>query len=149
MAITVGGAGGGRRSRGVAPMAEINVTPFVDVALVLLIIFMITAHAMDSGIDIEVPKTRTVASTTKELPVVSISKTGDLYLGKDGININELVDAIHKRYPGQTAVYIKADRLTTMDVSVPVMHILGEAKLGVSIVTQLEDQHGTNQGRRR
>ncbi len=125
-------------------MAEINVTPFVDVALVLLIIFMITAHAMDSGIDIEVPKTRTVATTTKELPVVSITKTGDLFLGKEPININKLVDAIHARYPGETAVYIKADRLTTMDVSVPVMSTLGNAKFGISVVTQLEDQ-----GRRR
>ena len=145
MAINVGGAnGGGRRSRGVPAMAEINVTPFVDVALVLLIIFMITAHAMDSGIDIDVPKTRTVATTTKELPVVSITKAGELFLGKDPININNLVEAIHIRYPGQTAVYIKADKLTTMDVSVPVMSTLGNAKFGISVVTQLEDQ-----GRRR
>jgi len=59
MAITVGG-NTGRRSRGAPPLAEINVTPFVDVVLVLLIIFMITAHAMESGIEVDVPKTRTV-----------------------------------------------------------------------------------------
>ena len=144
MAITLNRSNGGRRSRGVPAMAEINVTPFVDVALVLLIIFMITAHAMDSGIDVDVPKTTTVASTTKDLPVVSIMKTGELFLGKDPINLNLLVDAIHTRYPGQNAVYIKADRLTTMDVSVPVMNMLGNAKFGVSIVTRLDDQ-----GRRR
>ena len=65
MAINVGGTNGGRRSRGIQPLAEINVTPFVDVALVLLIIFMITAHVMEYGIDIEVPKTKTVAETTR------------------------------------------------------------------------------------
>jgi biopolymer transport protein ExbD len=139
MAITIGSAGGGRRSRGVPTLSEINVTPFVDVALVLLIIFMITAHAMDSGIEVDVPKTRTVATTTKDLPTVSITKDGNLFLGKDPVNINELVDKIHARYPGQTAVYIKADRLATMDISVPVMNILGNAKFGVNIVTELEE----------
>ena len=77
-----GGMNGGRRSRGIAPLAEINVTPFVDVALVLLIIFMITAHVMEYGIEIDVPKTKSVASSTKELPVVQVSKSGDLFLGK-------------------------------------------------------------------
>src|SRR5579871_5839984 len=104
MAINVGGANGNRRSRGVSMLAEINVTPFVDVALVLLIIFMITAHAMDSGIEVDVPRTRTVATVTKDLPTVTITKSGDLYLGKDPVNINQLVDKIHSRYPGQSAV---------------------------------------------
>lgn len=139
MAISVGGSNGGRRSRGAAPLAEINVTPFVDVALVLLIIFMITAHAMDSGIEIDVPKTSTVSVVTKDLPVVSITKAGDLYLGKEPVNINKLADAIHTRYPGQKAVYIKADRLTKMDIGVQVMSILGNAKFGINVVTQLDD----------
>src|SRR5438445_11183452 len=109
MGMNVGGSGGGRRSRVAPAMSEINVTPFVDVALVLLIIFMITAHAMDSGIEIEVPKTRTVNVVSKELPVVSITKAGELYLGKDPVrNVNMLPEEIRSKYPGQTAVYIKA-----------------------------------------
>jgi biopolymer transport protein ExbD len=139
MGMNIGGSGGGRRSRGSAPLAEINVTPFVDVALVLLIIFMITAHAMDSGIEIDVPKTSTVKTVTKELPVVSITKTGDLYLGKEPVNINALPEAIHSKYPGQTAVYIKADRLTKMDIGVQVMSVLGNAKFGINMVTALDD----------
>ena len=139
MAINIGGAGGGRKSRGVPAMAEINVTPFVDVALVLLIIFMITAHAMDSGIEIEVPKTKTVATTTKDLPIVSINRSGDLYLGKKGVNINQLVNELHTRYPGQNNVYIKADRQTTMDIGVNVMSVLGNAKFGINVVTELEE----------
>lgn len=137
--MNVGSSSGGRRSRGAAPLAEINVTPFVDVALVLLIIFMITAHAMDSGIEIDVPKTKTVAVVSKDLPIVSITKAGDLFLGKDPVNINELPDAIHRKYPGQTAVYIKADRLTKMDIGVQVMSILGNAKFGINMVTQLDE----------
>ena len=120
-------------------LAEINITPLVDVVLVLLIIFMITAHAMDSGIEIDVPKTRTVAVTTKELPVVSITKSGDLYLGRDTININQLAEAIRSRYPGQNAVYLKADRETTMDIGVQVMSVLGAAKFGINVVTRLDD----------
>jgi biopolymer transport protein ExbD len=139
MAISVGGSGGGRRSRGVPALAEINVTPFVDVALVLLIIFMITAHAMDSGIEIDVPKTKTVATSTKDLPIVSIDRKNELYLGKRPININNLVDEIHARYPGQTAVYIKASRETTMDVGVNVMSVLGNAKFGINVVTELDE----------
>jgi biopolymer transport protein ExbD len=146
MGMSVGGGGGGRRSRGAPPMAEINVTPFVDVVLVLLIIFMITAHAMDSGIEIDVPKTRTVKVVSKELPVVSITKSGELYLGKDPVsNINLLADEIHSKYPGQTAVYIKADRETSMDTGVQVMSILGNAKFGINVVTRPDD---TGKGKR-
>lgn len=139
MAINVGGSSGGRRSRGAPVLADINVTPFVDVALVLLIIFMITAHAMDSGIEVDVPKTKTVNVVSKELPVVSITKAGDLYLGKDTININQLVSAIRTRYPGQTSVYVKADRETTMDIGVQVMSVLGNAKFGINVVTKLDE----------
>lgn len=140
MAISVGNGINGRRSRGVPAMAEINVTPFVDVALVLLIIFMITAHAMESGVDVDVPKTRTVATTTKDLPaVVTITKSGELSLGKNPVNINDLVAQIHQRYPGQNEVYIRADKQTSLEIAVDVMSELGNAKIGVHIVTQLDD----------
>jgi len=138
MAITTGGIGN-RRSRGTAPLSEINVTPFVDVALVLLIIFMITAHAMESGIEIDVPKTRTVATSTKDLPIVSLSKSGDLFLGKDPVRLPELANTIRIKYPGQTAVYVKADREATWELGVNVMSVLGAAKFGVQVVTQLDE----------
>jgi biopolymer transport protein ExbD len=143
MAMNLGGGmGRGRRERGVPAMAEINVTPFVDVALVLLIIFMITAHAMDSGIEIDVPKTKTVATATKDLPIVSINKEGDLFLGKKPVALNTLVEEIHTRYPGQNAVYIKADKLTTMEIGVDVMSELGNAKFGINVVTELDETRG-------
>ena len=140
MAFNAGSVGGrGRRSRGVGAISEINVTPFVDVALVLLIIFMITAHAMDSGIDIDVPKTQSVASSPKELPIVSMTKDGDTYLGKEPVNIYKMANEIRARYPGQEAVYLKADRETTFDVVAQVMSVLGDAKFHVSIVTKPDE----------
>src|SRR4051812_19721181 len=142
MAINVGGMGGGRRSRGVPPLAEINVTPFVDVALVLLIIFMITAHVMEYGIEIDVPKTKTVATSAKDLPVVQISKTGDVYLGKNGVNINLLGEEIRKGYPGQTGVYLRADAQTPFQPIASVMSALKDAKLDVNVVTQPDDNIG-------
>jgi len=137
-----GGTNRGRRSRGPAALSEINVTPFVDVALVLLIIFMITAQVMEYGIDIDVPKTKTVSSTTlRDNPaVVQISKTGDTYLGKDPVNINRMVDAIHTKYPGQTAVYVRADGQTPFDPIANVLSVLGQAKLNVRIMTQPDDR---------
>ncbi|MGA2713559.1 MAG: biopolymer transporter ExbD [Bryobacteraceae bacterium] len=142
MAFSSMGTSGGRRSRGVTPLAEINVTPFVDVALVLLIIFMITAHVMEYGIEIDVPKTKTVASSTKDLPVVQISKSGDIYLGKDPVNINLLVQEVHSKYPGQQAVYLRADRETPFDPIANVMSVLGDGKLGVNVVTQPDGNIG-------
>jgi len=139
VAISVGGGySRGRRGRGTPALSEINVTPFVDVALVLLIIFMITAHVMEYGIEIDVPKTKTVAAATKELPVVLISKSGDMYLGKDPENIHRLADDIRAKFPGQQAVYLRADRETQFDIIAQVMSVLGNAKLGVNVVTEPE-----------
>ena len=142
MAINVGGMNNGRRSRGARPLAEINVTPFVDVALVLLIIFMITAHVMEYGIEVDVPKTKSVATSTKDLPVVQVSKTGEVYLGKDPVNINLLGQEIHTKYPGQTAVYLRADGATPFDPIANVMSVLGDAKFSVQVVTQPADTSG-------
>ena len=142
MAIKVGGIRNGRRGRDVPALSEINVTPFVDVVLVLLIIFMITAHVMEYGIEIDVPKTKTVASSAKELPVVTLSKSGDLFLGSDMVNINSLVDDIHRKFPGQQSVYVRADRETTYDPLAQVLAALGDARLGVNLVTQPDENAG-------
>jgi biopolymer transport protein ExbD len=143
--INVGGMNRGRRSRGTPALSEINVTPFVDVALVLLIIFMITAHVMEYGIEINVPKTKTVSTSTKDLPIVQISKDGEVYLGKDPVKLVSLADEVHRRYPGQTAVYVRADRETPWDPIANAMAVLGDAKLDVKAVTQ----PGNNIGKRR
>ncbi len=146
--MNVGSPGGGRRSRGGPPLAEINVTPFVDVALVLLIIFMITAHVMEYGVEIDVPKTTTVASTTKEYPVVSLSKTGDLFLGKEPVRLALLPETIRSKYPGQDSVFVRADARTYYDALAQVLASLGAAKLKVNLVTQPDSAPNTPGGKK-
>ncbi len=68
-------------------LADINVTPLVDVVLVLLIIFMVTAPVLQSGIEVNVPHTRTVKEITEERLVISIDKSQKVFLGNDPINI--------------------------------------------------------------
>ena len=81
MAISVNGGGssrggfGSRRRVSSGSLAEINVTPFVDVVLVLLVIFMLTAHVMEFGLEVNVPKVRAVKDTAQELPVVPFLNT--------------------------------------------------------------------------
>ncbi len=145
MALSSGTIGRGRRGAS-APLAEINVTPFVDVVLVLLIIFMLTAHVMEYGLEVSVPQTKSVRTSTRELPVVTITKTGAIYLGKDEVNIHLLGENIRNRFAGQQAVYVRADRETPYDPIAQVISELGDAKFQVSLVTQPEDSAGA--GRR-
>jgi len=120
-------------------LSEINVTPFVDVMLVLLIIFMLTAHVMEFGIEVDVPKTRTVQDSAKDLPVVNITKDGTLYLNEKEVNINDLPAEIARRFRGATQVYLRADKETVWEPIAQVMSELGAAKLQVNAVTQPED----------
>ena len=142
MAFSSGGNGIRARRGGMTPLAEINVTPFVDVVLVLLIIFMLTAHVMEYGLEVDVPQTKTVKTSTKELPIVTVTKTGAIYLGKQEINIHQLGDVIHDRFTGQSAVYVRADKETPYDPIAQVISELGDAKLQVSLVTQPQDTSG-------
>ena len=138
MAITVNG-GGSRSRRGASALSEINVTPFVDVVLVLLIIFMLTAHVLDYGIEVDVPKVRAVKDSVQELPTVTISKDGTTYLNEKPVNINDLQRAIAQRFGKSKAVYVRADKETIFDPIAQVMSILGQAGFQVRIVTQPED----------
>jgi biopolymer transport protein ExbD len=135
-------SGGGLRSRrrnGSPALAEINVTPFVDVVLVLLIIFMLTAHVMEFGIEVDVPKTRFTKDTAKDLPVVTITKDGLIKLNTDAVNINSLAGTIKQKYPGAKGVYVRADKETIWDPIAQVTAELGAAGLPVNMVTQPDD----------
>ncbi len=141
MAMQVNGGGyGSRRRRGGASLSEINVTPFVDVVLVLLIIFMLTAHVMEYGIEVDVPKVRAVKDSSQpEMPVVSIQKDGTTWLNDKPANIHDLAAAIRQRYGKAKAVYVRADKETIYDSIAQVLSALGEAKINVNMVTQPED----------
>ena len=134
--------GGGNRSsrrRGGAAISEINVTPFVDVVLVLLIIFMLTAHVMEFGIEVDVPKVRAVKESAQELPVVTITKEGVIKLNTDDVNINSLAATIRQKYGKAKGVYVRADKETIWDPIAQVTSELGAAGFQVNMVTQPED----------
>ena len=136
---TNGGNGFGSRRRGGGALAEINITPFVDVVLVLLVIFMLTAHVMEFGLEVDVPKVRQVKDTAQEMPVVSLTRNGTTYLNETPTNINDLADAIHQRFGRAKGVYVRADKETTWDTLAQVVAMLGQAGFQVNMVTQPED----------
>ena len=138
MAFSFGETGGGRRGRrfgGPSAMSEINIVPLVDVVLVLLIIFMITANVMEFGLDIKVPTVKRVQNTAQELPVISITKNGESFLNEKPININLLAQGVRARFHNATAVYIRADKETPWDPIAQIVAELGEAKFEVRMVT--------------
>ena len=99
-----GGAGAGhvrgRRRAKKRPLSEINVTPLVDVMLVLLIIFMISAPLLTTGVPVELPKTEAGAVPTDKEPVtVSIDKDGAIFIDKDEVGYDRLLDAVGGAIP--------------------------------------------------
>src|SRR3970282_575125 len=93
-------------------LSDINVTPFVDVLLVLLVIFMLTAPILQSGIELDVPQTRTVREISQEKLVVSIDRGQRLFLGNAPVNINQLGELLRGKMspaPGQS-VFLRADK---------------------------------------
>ncbi len=139
MAFSYGNGNGtprrGRRFGAPSAVSEMNVVPLVDVVLVLLIIFMITANVMEFGLDIQVPKVKRVQNTAQDLPVVSITKNGESYLNDKPININLLAQGIHERFHNATSVYVRADRETPWDPIAQIVAELGDAKFEVKMVT--------------
>jgi biopolymer transport protein TolR len=127
-------------------ISDINVTPLVDVVLVLLIIFMVTAPVLQSGIEVSVPKTRTVKEITEERMVISINKQQRVFLGNDPVNINEIKTKLRQRIrdPQNQSVFIRADEDVPFGAFATVMDaIKGAGITNVSIVTQPLDQNGS------
>ncbi len=139
-----GGSGLGRRRFGGnnGTLSEINIVPLVDVVLVLLIIFMLTAHVMEFGLEINVPEVKQVKDTNEELPVISISRNGKLYLNEKPINIHEIATEIPKRFKNQKSVYVMADKATIYDPIAQVISTLDQAHLGVKLVTKPQENAG-------
>ena len=127
-------------------LSEINVTPFVDVVLVLLIIFMVTAPILQSGIEVAVPKTRTVKEITEERLVITIDKQQRVYLGNDPVNINEVGAKIRQkiRDPQGQSVFIRSDEDVPFGAFATVMDAVKSAGISnVSIVTQPLNDNGS------
>lgn len=140
MAFNLGGSNGRGRRYGGGTLSEMNVVPLVDVVLVLLIIFMITAQAMEFGLEIEVPKVKQEKASSEDLPVVSVTRTGEIYLADKPVNIHELAGKVRAQYgKNGKAVYVRADKATSWDTAVQVIDVLGRAKIDVRIVTTTQE----------
>ena len=131
-------------------LAEINVTPLVDVVLVLLIIFMITAPVLQSGIEVNVPKTRTVKEVTEQRLVVTINRAQQVYLGDEAVNVRQLGQKLrqHGGDPEHQTIYLRADERVPFGAFAAVMDAVKQAGItNISIVTQpLEEKSGSTGG---
>src|SRR3984885_4849436 len=92
-------------------MSDINITPLVDVVLVLLLIFMLTAPVLQSGIEVAVPQTRTVSQLTEQHEVITIDKDQNVTLQDKPLNIHDLPAALGPTPENaKRVVYIRADK---------------------------------------
>ena len=127
-------------------LSDINMVPFIDVVLVLLIIFMITAPILQSGIEVDVPKTHTVKEITQQRLVVTMDKNQLIYLGNEAVNIHQLADKIKKQSKHNDVVYIRADETVPFGAFCTVIDSLRQSGISnISIVTQpINDRTRTN-----
>lgn len=127
-------------------LSDINITPLVDVVLVLLIIFMLTAPILQSGIEVEVPKTRTVKEITEERVVITIDRSQRVFLGNEPVNINEIAAKLRRkvRDPEHQSIFLRADENVPFGAFATVMDAVKQAGItNVSIVTQPLETHGS------
>ncbi len=119
-------------------LADINITPLVDVVLVLLLIFMLTAPVLQSGIEVAVPQTRTVNQLTEERTVVSIDHEQRVFLQDKAVNLNELPALLRtKGDPSKKVIYLRADQKVPFGAFASVMDAVKQAGItNISIVTR-------------
>ncbi|HTA87846.1 MAG TPA: biopolymer transporter ExbD [Silvibacterium sp.] len=120
-------------------LAEINITPLVDVVLVLLVIFMLTAPVLQSGIEVAVPKTKTVKEITEQRVVVTINRDQEVFLGDKPVNLADLPSRLAKPGvdPTHQVIYLEADERVPFGAFASVMDAVKQAGItNISIVTQ-------------
>jgi biopolymer transport protein TolR len=126
-------------------LAEINITPLVDVVLVLLVIFMISVPVLQSGIEVAVPKTRTVKEITEQRVVLTIDRDQQIFLGDTPVNIHDLPQKLHdpNADPSKQIIYLRADERVPFGAFASVMDAVKQAGItNISIVTQPLDTKG-------
>jgi len=119
-------------------LSEINMVPFIDVVLVLLIIFMITAPILQSGIEVDVPKTKTVNVIAEQRLVITVDKAQRVYLGNEPVNIHELGSKVQSQLKKpQDAVFLRCDETVPFGTFASVVDTLRQSGINnISIVTQ-------------
>ncbi|MEP7340087.1 MAG: biopolymer transporter ExbD [Acidobacteriota bacterium] len=133
-----------RNGRTQTALAEINVTPLVDVMLVLLVIFMVTAPILQTGIQVNLPKTREAQSNeaTPDALILTVDKEGAIYLSgrseRQAINVNDLPQVLNERLAKSKdrKVYLRGDGETPYRVIAYVLDQAKRAQASVSLVTE-------------
>ena len=145
--LNTGGAGGGRRGRRrakKAPMSEINVTPMVDVMLVLLIIFMVAAPLLTVGVPIELPSAKGKQLEAKNEPlVVTVKANCDVFIAEKQIALDDLIGQIKaiaaNRKGDDEPVFVRGDKGATYGAVIKVMGRISAGGLKkLSLVTEVE-----------
>ena len=126
-------SGGSARTQ--TALAEINITPLVDVVLVLLLIFMLTAPVLQSGVEVAIPKTRSVNQLTEERQVITIDKEQNVFLQDKPIAVADLPKRL--KTGDRKIVYVRADERVPFGAFASVMDAIKQAGVtNISIVTQ-------------
>ena len=131
---------GSRRRRRYSQMSEINVTPFVDVMLVLLIVFMVTAPLLTVGIPVDLPKVKATALTDQKDPIeITVNIEGEVYIGESLVEIENLIPRINAITEQNTEarIYIRGDRVVAYGRVMEIMSKINSAGyIKVALITQ-------------
>ena len=121
-------------------MSEINVTPFVDVMLVLLIVFMVTAPLLTVGIPVDLPKVKASALTDQKDPLeITVKIGGEIYLGESRVEVENLIPRINAitELNKEARIYVRGDRVVAYGRIMEVMSLVNSAGyIKVALVTQ-------------
>ena len=125
-------------------MSEINVTPFVDVMLVLLIVFMVTAPLLTVGIKVDLPKVKATALTDIKDPIeITVKLDGEVYIGESKVKVENLIPRLNSITEQNTEarIYIRGDRVVAYGRIMEIMSIINSAGyIKVALITQNLEQ---------
>jgi biopolymer transport protein TolR len=121
-------------------MSEINVTPFVDVMLVLLIVFMVTAPLLTVGIPVDLPKVKASALTDQKDPLeITVKLGGEIYLGESKVDVENLIPRLNAitELNKEARIYVRGDRVVAYGRIMEIMSLVNSAGyIKVALVTQ-------------
>ena len=121
-------------------MSEINVTPFVDVMLVLLIVFMVTAPLLTVGIPVDLPKVKASALTDQKDPLeITVKIGGEIYLGESEVDVENLIPRLNAitELNKEARIYVRGDRIVAYGRIMEIMSLVNSAGyIKVALVTQ-------------
>ncbi len=133
-----------RKKQRYTQMSEINVTPFVDVMLVLLIVFMVTAPLLTVGIKVDLPKVKATALTDIKDPIeITVKLDGEVYIGESRVEVENLIPRLNAITEQNTEarIYIRGDRVVAYGRIMEIMSIINSAGyIKVALITQNLEQ---------